>query len=623
MNGSRFIALGPLASGPTSRAFLGYETGAQGPTWPVVIIWVPDEIAEDPDRVQQLRDDTDRAAQIDHPNVIRVLGCEQLDEGWARVVEFADAENLRSVFGAATERAVEVPIPILIRIVADACAGVHHVHEMGQAEGNVRGRLHGALRPETLMVGFDGNTKVTGYGAVAVAPRDVFGARLSPRLQYLSPEEVESGPAAADRRSDVYSLGLNLYQGICGKLPFSIQDPEFEQRVLQGELPTAPLTRAPPMLREVLKKALERSPANRFPTAKLMQQALESLGTADRAEVARFLAMLLPEMNTERSDRRSLLNSVGFSEPWPRAQARPRARHRPKAAIAPARVDSPAAPVAAAAPVSLPAPQVPLAAEPIRQQPAPLPAARTPPPAAAVAAQSVRKPTPAARPTPPPQPAARTPWAFFAAGAVVAVLVTVGALTLWRSPSKLSQLASTVTAVVSADPPPEAIAPPPDRPKPPMHAAVAVPPEPPPEPPPPPAPAVLELNSQPRLQILLDGQPKGTTPLSLSVPEGEHRLRFRDQKQGIDVGRTVYAHEGEHLKESVHVSPSAMELTAPAGSEVMLDGRRLGKAPLGTLHFFEGHHTIRVTMGHAVFERQFDAQGGETLTLEVHPETVR
>jgi hypothetical protein len=66
-----------------------------------------------------------------------------------------------------------------------------------------------------------------------------------------------------------------------------------------------------------------------------------------------------------------------------------------------------------------------------------------------------------------------------------------------------------------------------------------------------------------------------------------------------------------------------MELNAPPGSQIMLDGRHVGTAPATrTLHFFEGHHVIRVTMGHAVFERQFDAAPGETLTLDVHPEAV-
>jgi serine/threonine-protein kinase len=590
----------------------------------VVIIWVPDDIGEDPDRIQQLKEDTERAVQIDHPNVIRVLGCELLDEGWARVVEFADAENLRSVFSAAAERALEIPVPILNRIVADACAGVHHVHEMGQAEGNVRGRLHGALRPETLMVGFDGVTKVTGYGALAVAPRDVFGARLSPRLQYLSPEEIEGGPAAADRRSDIYSLGLNLYQGLCGILPFSIQDPDFEQRVLAGDLPMEPLTRASLPLQEVVHKALQRNPAARFPTAKLMQQVIESLGTADRSEVARFLSLLLPEMNAERSDRRSLLASVGLREPWPRAQARPRARRVPSARMAVPATATPA-PTAAPAPVPVPRPAPPVeVAQPRVEAPPSAPAPARPPPAAPAAPVHVEAHVPSPRQpvvAHAPPPARASPYLFAVLGAAFALVAV--AVWRWAGQPELKRLATSVAAVASGDTPETPAPVPPPRPKVVPGAVPAVPPEPPPEAPPPPSPAVLELSSQPRLQVLVDGQMKGMTPLSVSVAEGEHRLRFRDHAQGIDVGRTVYAHEGEHLKESVRMSPAAMELTAPPGSQVMLDGRRVGSAPaVHTLHFFEGHHSIRVTMGHAVFERQFDAQAGETLTLDVHPEPV-
>src|SRR5580698_1585418 len=222
MAGSRFIPLGPLDSSPGSRAFLGYEAGPSGPLWPVVLVWVPEDIEEDADRMTQLREDTERAAQIDSPNVIRVIGCEKLDEGFARVVEYGDAESVRRFLGAAAEAKQPLPIGFLLRVVADAATGVHHVHEMGQAEGNLRNRLHSGLRPETLLVGFDGTTKVTGYGALAVAPRDVFGARLSPRLQYLSPEELEGGPIAADRRSDVYGMALILHDTLAGRLPYQI-----------------------------------------------------------------------------------------------------------------------------------------------------------------------------------------------------------------------------------------------------------------------------------------------------------------------------------------------------------------------------------------------------------------
>jgi len=144
-------------------------------------------------------------------------------------------------------------------------------------------------------------------------------------------------------------------------------------------------------------------------------------------------------------------------------------------------------------------------------------------------------------------------------------------------------------------------------------------PEPPPIPPPGPAPAVLELSSDPPLKVSVDGKLQGTTPLSLEVPAGDHTVRFRDPLNGIDIERRIFAKEGVHHRVPVHVSHASMEVTAPKGSQVFLDGKFKGHAPLPALKFFEGHHDIKVKMGKATFDRQFTAEAGEDLTLDVRP----
>jgi hypothetical protein len=153
----------------------------------------------------------------------------------------------------------------------------------------------------------------------------------------------------------------------------------------------------------------------------------------------------------------------------------------------------------------------------------------------------------------------------------------------------------------------------------PLLALPDVPPEPPPSPPPGPAPAVLELTSDPPLKVSVDGKVQGMTPLSVEVPAGDHTVRFRDPQNGIDIERRIFTKEGVHHKLPVHVSHASMELTAPKGSRVFLDGKFRGQAPLPALKFFEGHHDIKVTMGRSTFDRQFTAEAGEALTLEVHP----
>lgn len=96
-------------------------------------------------------------------------------------------------------------------------------------------------------------------------------------------------------------------------------------------------------------------------------------------------------------------------------------------------------------------------------------------------------------------------------------------------------------------------------------------------------------------------------------------MHFKNVAQGIDLERVVHPKEGQKLRVPVHISRASMEITAPAGAAVYLDGKLQGKAPVGKLQFFEGHHSIKVKMGGATFDKTFTAQAGQELTLEVHP----
>src|SRR3954465_7430607 len=97
MSSVRYQALGPLMSGEGSRAFLGLMLPEGGAAQPIVLIWVPTEVASDPEQQGLLAKETLRAAILDHPNIIRVFGLASLAEGLARIVEFADGETLRKV----------------------------------------------------------------------------------------------------------------------------------------------------------------------------------------------------------------------------------------------------------------------------------------------------------------------------------------------------------------------------------------------------------------------------------------------------------------------------------------------------------------------------------------------
>src|SRR4029078_3998232 len=90
-------AFGPLLAGEGSRAFLGLEIFDDGRSYPVVLVWLPEQAEADPQLLANIKRETEHAPKLDHPNIVHVHGFGKLDEGHARVVEFADGESLRKI----------------------------------------------------------------------------------------------------------------------------------------------------------------------------------------------------------------------------------------------------------------------------------------------------------------------------------------------------------------------------------------------------------------------------------------------------------------------------------------------------------------------------------------------
>src|SRR5215510_2544090 len=300
--------LGPLLSSDGSRAFLGLQIGIGALPRPVVLVWVSEEVAKDPQLAEKVGRETQRASALAHPNVLKVHGLVPLDEGLARVVEFADGEPLRRILDVAKR----LPPRLAALVVADAAMGVHYAHVAGQEEGAPF--LHGDIRPETLLVSFSGVCKVAGYGALGVAPREPGGRRVPGRRLHCAPEQVVGGREALNRQTDVYLLGLVLYECLTGQIPFK-DDPRFDDAVVNRPFPTLLPEDVPPSLIRVVEQATAKRAYDRFPTARALRDAIErALGVLPaHEELAIFLRRFFPEDSPARVARRREIES-GIAE---------------------------------------------------------------------------------------------------------------------------------------------------------------------------------------------------------------------------------------------------------------------------------------------------------------------
>ncbi|MFC1654340.1 protein kinase [Myxococcota bacterium] len=291
MQGRRFYVLGPLMGGYGSKAFLGQELSPSGRLRPAVLIFLAEELVEDQELFERICQETKVAVRLDHLNIITILGLVKLEDGYARITEFADGESLRSVFARARELRRKIPEPIAAAVIADACAGVHHAHEAGVKESG-RPMVHEAVRPGTILVTFRGIGMVTGYGTAAIVEGmlGVQGTNVAIQDHYTAPELIAKGPEAASVQSDVYGLGVVLFEALSGKPPDEF--PETPDEGIFG----------------VAQKAMALEAADRFPSAIEMRKALlREIEVAAKHDVAAFMQEIFPNDHPQIQARRIML----------------------------------------------------------------------------------------------------------------------------------------------------------------------------------------------------------------------------------------------------------------------------------------------------------------------------
>jgi len=217
---------------------------------------------------QRVLREAQAAARIDHANVVRVFAaaCDERGSPYL-VMQFIAGPSLAAQL---TEQGSLAPRDAA-RIAAQAAHGLSAAHQQGL--------IHRDVKPSNILLDTDGTAKVSDFGLVwqaASATRFTSTGTLPGTPEYMSPEQVQAaGPV--DARSDVYSLGVTLYELLTGELPFR-GTPAMVLRQIVAEEPRRPRSlndHVPRDLETIVLKAMEKNPASRYPSAKEMALDLD------------------------------------------------------------------------------------------------------------------------------------------------------------------------------------------------------------------------------------------------------------------------------------------------------------------------------------------------------------
>jgi serine/threonine-protein kinase len=233
-----------------------------------VAIKVPhSEMEADPVLLERFEREQQIGQELDHPGIVKAFDGERRSRLYM-VIEWVDGRLLRAILNEQRS----LPVERATRIALGICDALDYMHK--------RGVVHRDLKPENIMVGEGDRIKLIDFGiAMKEDARRLTFAGLSPALgtpDYIAPEQVKG--QRGDQRSDIYALGVMLYEMLTGVTPFTGPNPlaVMNERLLVDPRPARSLNpEISPQVEEILFRALERDPRHRYSTAAEMAWELE------------------------------------------------------------------------------------------------------------------------------------------------------------------------------------------------------------------------------------------------------------------------------------------------------------------------------------------------------------
>ncbi|WP_375754741.1 protein kinase [Corallococcus exercitus] len=311
----RYTLLSHLATGGMGEIYLARLEGAQGFEKLCVIKKILPQFAEDQDFVDRFVGEARTLVRLGHGSIAQVLDM-GVHEGEAYMaLEYVDGKDLRKVAARVRDRQTPLPLTFVLYVmgrVLDALAYAHRKRDEDEKELKL---VHRDISPQNILISYEGEVKVIDFG---LAKSRLSAAKTNPsiilgKFLYMSPEQARHQPV--DRRSDLYAVGLCLYELISGKNPFDALPPgELMSAVANPKV--APLSEVepltPPAVSQLVAKALAVEPAQRFQTAEdfrvRLQACLMEIDTSAGPEsVSRFMRDLF---SSDYQSERRLLASL-------------------------------------------------------------------------------------------------------------------------------------------------------------------------------------------------------------------------------------------------------------------------------------------------------------------------
>ena len=234
------------------------------------------ELSRDPKVVQLFRHEAYVLSMLKHPNIVQTFEGGVQDEELFIAMEYIDGRDLENMLNRCQKAKSTVPIPVAMYIIGEVLKGLSYAHDLCDGDGNRLALVHRDINPANVFLSYDGRVKLGDFGVASMtAGRAEKSRETAGKAGYFAPEQLAGEPV--DQRADLFAMGVMMYEVLCNERLFDGDDAEKIMRLNRKAKiprPSKVNPEIPQGLEDLMLKALERKPNDRFPNARAMYFAL-------------------------------------------------------------------------------------------------------------------------------------------------------------------------------------------------------------------------------------------------------------------------------------------------------------------------------------------------------------
>ncbi|MFA6034768.1 MAG: serine/threonine-protein kinase, partial [Myxococcota bacterium] len=324
----KYYLLERINVGGMAEVFKAKATGVEGFEKLVAIKKILPNISEDEEFVEMFIDEAKIAVQLSHANIAQIFDLGMIEDSYFIAMEYVHGRDLRAVFERLRKRGISMPIGSVCHAISQVCEGLEYAHRKKDSSGRELHIVHRDVSPQNILISFDGDVKLIDFGIAKAAGKvsRTQAGILKGKFGYMSPEQVRGLPV--DNRSDIFSLGVILYEMLTGERLFTGEsDFSTLEKIRNVDIkpPSRVNANIPEMLEKIVMKVLTKDADDRYQHATELSEDLHRFLIQNqmlytRRELGAYMKSLYADelaRETQRLEEMARQEAAGVNLPPP------------------------------------------------------------------------------------------------------------------------------------------------------------------------------------------------------------------------------------------------------------------------------------------------------------------